>query len=76
MLVISAKLLFHNLLYVLNIEKLNISFVKNRNIGSKHLGGKGIHLNPHGNAKLELNLKATLKKLWSKFGNLPPGYRM
>ena len=27
------------------LEELNIDTVKNRNIGSKHLGGKGLHLN-------------------------------
>ena len=52
------------------LEELNIDIVKNRNIGSKHLGGKGLHLNPHGTARLALNLKATIRKLWSKFGNL------
>ena len=52
------------------LEELNIDNVKNRNIGSKHLGGKGLHLNPHGTARLALNLKATIRKLWSKFDNL------
>ena len=52
------------------LEELNIDIVKNRNIGSKHLGGKGLHLNPHGTARLALNLKATIRKLWSKFDNL------
>ena len=50
--------------------ELNIGIVKNCNIGRTHLGGKGLHLSPHGNARLELNLKATVRKLWSKFGNL------
>ena len=31
-------------------QHLNIDIVNNRNIGSKHLGGKGLHLNPHGNS--------------------------
>ena len=45
------------------LEELNIDIVKNRNIGSKHLGGKGLHLNPHGTARLALNLKAAIRKL-------------
>ena len=45
------------------LEELNIDTAKNRNIGSKHLGGKGLHPNPHGTAKLTLNLKATIRKL-------------
>ena len=52
------------------LERLIIDIVKNRNIGSKHLRGKELHLNPHGTAKLALNLKATIRKLWSMFGNL------
>ena len=65
-----VKLLFCKLLYALTnhhlcnlLEELNIEIVKNRNIGSKHLGGKGIHLNLHGTARLALNLKATIRKL-------------
>ena len=42
---------------------LNINIIKNRNIGSKHIGGKGLHLNHHGTARLELNLKVTIRKL-------------
>ena len=69
-----ATLTNHHLCNLL--EQLNIDFVKNRNIGSKHLGGKGLHLNPHGTARLALNLKAAIRKLWSKFGNLGnPGYQ-
>ena len=45
------------------LEELNIDIVKNRNIGSKHLGGRGLHLNPHGTARLALNLKAAIRKL-------------
>ena len=52
------------------LEELNIGIVKNRNIDSKHLGGKGLHLNPHGTARLAFNLKATIRKLGSKFGYL------
>ena len=84
-----VKSLFHNLLYVLTIDKLlwltttfvtyyklNIDIFKNRNIGSKHLGGKGLKLSSDGTARLRLNLKATIRKLWSKFGNLQnPGYQ-
>ena len=56
-----AALTNHHLCNVL--EELNIEIVKNRNIGSKHLGSKGLHLNPHGTARLALNLKATTRKL-------------
>ena len=57
-----AALTNHHLFNLL--EELNIDIVKNRNIGSKtHHGGKGLHLNPHGTAKLALNLKATIRKL-------------
>ena len=52
------------------LEELNIDVFKNRNIDSKPLGSKGLHLNPHGTARLALNLKATIRKLWSKFDNL------
>ena len=52
------------------LEELNIDVFKNRNIGSKQIGSKGLHLNPHGTARLALNLKATIRKLWSKFDNL------
>ena len=45
------------------LEDLNIAIFKNRNTDSKHLGGKGLHLNPHGTAGLALNLKATIRKL-------------
>ena len=49
------------------LEELNIDIVKNGNIGSKHLGGKALHINAYGTARLALNLKATIRKLWSKF---------
>ena len=50
--------------YLCNLlEELNIDIVKNSNIGSEHLGVKGLHLNPHGAARLVLNLKATIRKL-------------
>ena len=49
--------------------------VTNCNIGRKHLASKWLHLNPYETARLALNLKATMRKLWSKFGNLwNPGY--
>ena len=44
-------------------EELNIDIVKNRNIASKHLAGRRLHLNPHGTARLALDLKALIKKL-------------
>ena len=69
-----AALTNHHLANLL--EELNINIVKNRNIGSKHLGGKGLHLNHHGTARLALNLKVTTRQLWSKFGNLGnPAYQ-
>ena len=63
-----AALTDHHLFNLLG--ELNIDIFKNHNIGSKHLGGKGLHPNPHGAARLALNLKATIRKLWFKFGNL------
>ena len=63
-----AALTNHHLCKLL--EELNIDIVKNRNIDSKHLGGKGLHLNPHGTTRLAFNLKATIRKLGSKFGHL------
>ena len=56
-----AALTNHHLCNLL--EELNINIVKNRNIYSKHLGGKELHLNPHGTARLALNLKVTIRKL-------------
>ena len=56
-----AALTNHHLCNLL--EELNIDIAKNRSIGSKHLGGKGLHLNPHRTARLALNLKATIRKL-------------
>ena len=52
------------------LEELNIDVFKNRNIDRKPFGSKGLHLNPHGTARLALNLKVTIRKLWSKFDNL------
>ena len=56
-----AALTNHHLCDIL--EELIIDIMKNRNIDSKHLGGKGLHLNPHGTARLTPNLKATIRKL-------------
>ena len=57
------------------LEALSADIAKNRN-SSKHLGGKALHLSLHGTARLALNLKATIRKSWSKFGNLGnPGYQ-
>ena len=38
---------------------MNIPIVKNRNITVDHLGSKSLHLNPHGIARLAMNLKAS-----------------
>ena len=45
-----------------SLEELNINIVKNLNMGSKHLGGKGLHLNPYGTTRSMLNLKAAIRK--------------
>ena len=60
--------------YLCNLlEEVNIDIVKNHNTGSKHLGCKGLHFNPHETSRLALNLKATIR---TKFGNLGnPGYQ-
>ena len=34
-----------------------------------HLGSKGLHLNPHGIARFAMNLKASIRKLWTRYGN-------
>ena len=59
------------------LEKLSIDIVKNRYIGTKHLGSKELHLSLYGTARLVLvNFNATIRKLWSKFGNLGnPAYQ-
>ena len=56
-----AALTYYHLCNLL--EGLIIDIVKNRNIGSKLLRGKELHLNPHGTAKLALHLKVTIRKL-------------
>ena len=45
------------------LEELKIDIVKNRNIGSKYVGGKGLPLNPYGTARLALNINSTMWKL-------------
>ena len=57
-------MIFNSIKEINRLRKLiNIDIVKNRNIGSKHLGGKALHINPYGTARLALNLKATIRKL-------------
>ena len=51
------------------LEEMDIPIVKNRNINVDHLGSKGLHLNPHGIARFAMNLKASIKKLWTRYGN-------
>ena len=58
---VKAALTNHHLCNLL--EELNIDILKKCNIGSKHFGRKGLHLNPHGTARLALNLNATIRKL-------------
>ena len=45
------------------LEEMDIPIVKNRNITVDHLGSKGLHLNPHGIARFEMNLKVSIRKL-------------
>ena len=42
---------------------IDVQYSQNAVFGSKNLGGKGLHLNPHGAARLALNLKAAIRKL-------------
>ena len=51
------------------LEKLDIPIVKNRNITVDHLGSKGFHLNPYGIARFVMNFKASIRKLWTRYGN-------
>ena len=51
------------------LEEMDIPIVKNRNITVDHLGSKGLHLNPHGIARFAMNLKASIRKLWTRYGN-------
>ena len=45
------------------LEEMDIPIVKNRNITVDRLGSKGLHLNPQGIARFEMNLKASIRKL-------------
>ena len=45
------------------LEKMDIPIVKNMNITVDHLESKRLHLNRHGIARFEMNLKASIKKL-------------
>ena len=51
------------------LEEMDIPILKNRNITVDHLGSKGLHLNPHGIARFAMNLKASIRKLWTRYGN-------
>ena len=51
------------------LEEMDIPIVKNRNITVNHLGSKGLQLNPHGTARFAINLKASIRKLWTRYGN-------
>ena len=55
---------------------MDIPFVKNRNITVDHLGSKGLHLNSHGIARFAINLKASIRKFWTRYGNsVYPGHQ-
>ena len=51
------------------LKELDIPIVKNRNITVDHLGSKGLYLNPHGIARFAMNLKASIRKLRTRYGN-------
>ena len=51
------------------LEEMHIPIVKNRNINVDHLGSKGLHLNPHEIARFAMNLKASIRNLWTRYGN-------
>ena len=51
------------------LEELDISIVKNRNITVDHLGSKGLHLNLHGIVRFAMNLKASSRKLGTRYVN-------
>ena len=51
------------------LEEMDIPIVKNRNITVVHLGSKGLNLNPHGIARFAMNLKVSIRKLWTRYGN-------
>ena len=50
------------------LEEMDIPIVKNRNINVDHLGSKGLHLNPHGKARFAMNLKASIRNWWTRYG--------
>ena len=45
-----------------HLSDLNINILDNRNITSKHLGRKGLHLNKAGSARLSKNIIHKLRK--------------
>ena len=51
------------------LEEMDIPVVKNRNITADHLESKDLHLNPHGIATFAMNLKASIRKLWTRYSN-------
>ena len=51
------------------LEEVDVPVVKSRNITVDHLGSKGLSLNAHGIARITMNLKALIRKLWIKYGN-------
>ena len=51
------------------LEEMGIPIVKNRNMTADHLGSKGLNLNPHGIARFAMNLKVSIRKLWTRYGN-------
>ena len=51
------------------LDEMDIPITKNRNITVYHLGSQGLHLNPHGIARFAMNLKASIRKLWTRYGN-------
>ena len=47
-----------------HLLQLNIDIVDNRNIISKHLSRKGLHLNESGSRRLAINFLERIKKFW------------
>ena len=45
------------------LKKLDFELMNNENIGTQHLGKKGLHLNDHGTGKLAINIIRTLQSL-------------
>ena len=46
-----------------SLSDLNIPIISNRNIFSKHLGSRGLHLNRHGTVRLAMNLISEIGRL-------------